>query len=131
MERLLILNLRSNPCTIKKDESLAVGVIETQFNATKTQEWIHLNLTWNDIVLLKISNANGYHGEKDEEVVNKWFNDLCKNIMLEDMDQDVVDELKSNISETKKDRGCEKLNIANIFKNRKRVITDRSGTHSI
>ena len=51
----------------------------------------------------------GYTGEKDEEVINKWFNDLCRNIMLEDMDEDVVDALKENIKENKKELGDGKV----------------------
>ena len=37
----------------------------------------------------------GYTGVTDDEIVNKWFDDLCKGIVLETMDQDVLDELKS------------------------------------
>jgi len=53
--------------------------------------------------------TSGYKGEKDEEVINKWFNDLCRNIMLEDMDEDVVDALKENIKENKKELGDGKV----------------------
>ena len=53
--------------------------------------------------------TSGYTGEKDEEVINKWFNDLCRNIMLEDMDEDVVDALKENIKENKKELGDGKV----------------------
>ena len=45
----------------------------------------------------------------EEDAVNKWFNDLCKNIMLEDMDQDVLDAMKENIEEQKKDLGDGKV----------------------
>ena len=38
---------------------------------------------------------NGYTGVTDDEIVNKWFDDLCKGIVLETMDQDVFDELKA------------------------------------
>ena len=54
-------------------------------------------------------NSSGYHGEKDEDTVNKWFNDLCKNIMLEDIDQDVIDEIKGSVAESKKDLGDGKV----------------------
>jgi len=99
------IEFKKQSCTIK-DEPY-VGVLETHFDPTKPKNGF-FELDWNDKFIENL-NANGYHGEKDEEVVNKWFNDLCKNIMLEDMDQDVVDELKSNISETKKDLGDGKV----------------------
>ena len=38
---------------------------------------------------------NGYTGVTDDEIVNKWFDDLCKGIVLETMDQDVFEELKA------------------------------------
>ena len=31
----------------------------------------------------------GYTGESDESVVNKWFNDVCRTVLLQEMeDQD-------------------------------------------
>ena len=89
------IEFKKQLCTIK-DEPY-VGVIETA-QSQLNPRMDSLELDWNDKFIENCLNANGYHGEKDEEVVNKWFNDLCKNIMLEDMDQDVVDELKSNIT---------------------------------
>jgi hypothetical protein len=38
---------------------------------------------------------NGYTGITDDDIVNKWFDDLCKGIVLETMDKDVLEELKS------------------------------------
>tara|TARA_B100001057_G_C22734017_1_gene905023 strand:- start:441 stop:959 length:519 start_codon:yes stop_codon:yes gene_type:complete len=84
-----------------------VGVLETHFDPTKPKNGF-FELDWNDKFIENLQ-TNGYHGENDEEVVNKWFNDLCKNIMLEDMDQDVVAELQSNIKESKKDLGDGKV----------------------
>ena len=34
-------------------------------------------------------------GVTDDEIVNKWFDDLCKGIVLEIMDTDVLEELKA------------------------------------
>ena len=38
---------------------------------------------------------NNYTGVTDDEIVNKWFDDLCRGIVLETMDQDVFEELKA------------------------------------
>ena len=67
-----------------------------------------LELDWNEKFIEDL-NASGYHGEKEEDAVNKWFNDLCKNILMEDMDQDVLNEMKENIAETKKELGDGKV----------------------
>ena len=33
--------------------------------------------------------AKGYTGESDEAVVNKWFNDVCRTVLVQEMaDQD-------------------------------------------
>ena len=47
-----------------------------------------LNLTLM-IFLLKCCKTNGYTGNSDEDIVNSWFNDLCRTILqqeLADMD---------------------------------------------
>ena len=55
---------------------------------------------------------------------------ICKNIMLEDMDQDVLDAMKENIEEQKKDQGMVKLNIVKSFQeSQKRIILDRDNTN--
>ena len=45
---------------------------------------------------------NGYSGITDDETVNKWFDDLCKGIVLETMDPDVFDELKEKTQQKDK-----------------------------
>ena len=67
-----------------------------------------INQFWNQKFIDNLA-ENGYVSEKEEDAVNKWFNDLCKNIMLEDMDQDVLDAMKENIEEQKKDLGDGKV----------------------
>jgi hypothetical protein len=99
------IEFEKQSCTIK-DEPY-VGVLKTHFDPTKPKNGF-FELDWNEKFIENL-NTNGYHGEKDEEVVNKWFNDLCKNIMLEDLDQDVLDEMKNSINETKKDLGDGKV----------------------
>tara|TARA_Y100000591_G_C21762415_1_gene660825 strand:- start:696 stop:1205 length:510 start_codon:yes stop_codon:yes gene_type:complete len=84
-----------------------VGVLKTHFNPQEPKNGF-FELDWNDKFIEDLMTA-GYTGEKDEEVINKWFNDLCRNIMLEDMDEDVVDALKENIKENKKELGDGKV----------------------
>ena len=84
-----------------------VGVLKTHFNPQEPKNGF-FELDWNDKFIEDLM-TSGYKGEKDEEVINKWFNDLCRNIMLEDMDEDVVDALKENIKENKKELGDGKV----------------------
>jgi hypothetical protein len=84
-----------------------VGVLKTNFDPTKPKNgWFELD--WNQKFIDDLVTA-GYTGEQDEDVVNKWFNDLCRNVMMEEMDQDVMQELKDNIKENKNDLGDGKV----------------------
>ena len=47
-----------------------------------------VELDWNE-EFVKFLHDNGYVGKDDSEMVNKWFNDLCRTILLqESQDQD-------------------------------------------
>ena len=42
-----------------------------------------IELDWNDN-FVKMLHANGYTGTSDEDVVNQWFNDLCRTILFQE-----------------------------------------------
>ena len=84
-----------------------VGVVNTHFNPKDPKNGF-FELDWNQKFIDNLA-ENGYVAEKEEDAVNKWFNDLCKNIMLEDMDHDVLDAMKENIEEQRKDLGDGKV----------------------
>ena len=48
----------------------------------------YMELDWNDH-FVKFLHSNGYTGESDEAVVNKWFNAVCRTVLLnEQADRD-------------------------------------------
>lgn len=48
----------------------------------------YMELDWNDH-FVKFLHENGYTGESDEAVVNKWFNDVCRTVLVQELaDQD-------------------------------------------
>ena len=48
----------------------------------------YMELDWNDH-FVKFLHENGYTGDSDEAVVNKWFNDVCRTVLVQEMaDQD-------------------------------------------
>ena len=52
-----------------------------------------MELDWND-EFVKMLQSNGYAGKSDEDVVNKWFNDICRTVLLQeaqDMDFGIQD----------------------------------------
>lgn len=43
-------------------------------------------LDWNHY-FIKYLKTNGYTGESDEQIVDKWFQDVCRNVVLETYEQ--------------------------------------------
>jgi hypothetical protein len=70
-----------------------VTVLNTNFDPDNPKKG-YFELDWNQSFIDMLT-KNGYTGITDDDIVNKWFDDLCKGIVLETMDQDVFDELKS------------------------------------
>jgi len=43
----------------------------------------YMELDWNDQFVAMLM-AQGYTGETDESVVNKWFNDICRTVLMQE-----------------------------------------------
>ena len=48
------------------------------------------NLDWNDIFVARLIKA-GYKGKNDVDIVDMWFQDVCRNVVLETYQQDQAD----------------------------------------
>lgn len=71
--------------SIKKEPWVEVKKLEVNPEDAKAG---YMELDWNDEFVAMLQN-NGYTGESDESVVNKWFNDLCRTVLLQEIeDQD-------------------------------------------
>lgn len=55
-----------------------VAVLDTHVNKENVRNGF-FELDWNDYFVLQLRSA-GYTGEDDEAVVDKWFQELCKNV---------------------------------------------------
>ena len=71
-----------------------VTVLKTHFDPSNPKKG-YFELDWNSSFIDMLT-TNGYSGVTDDETVNKWFDDLCKGIVLETMDPDVLEELKAH-----------------------------------
>lgn len=49
-----------------------------------------VELDWNELFIKKLRGL-GYPGATDEAVVDLWFQDVCRNILLETYEQEVAD----------------------------------------
>ena len=91
------------------DDKPFVTVLNTNFDPDNPKKG-YFELDWNQSFIDMLSKA-GYSGVSDDEIVNKWFDDLCKGIVLETMDTDVFEELKAQqdsknqVSKTKLEDG--------------------------
>jgi|TARA_B110000444_G_scaffold248120_1_gene271610 hypothetical protein len=57
----------------------------------------YMELDWNDEFVAMLQNK-GYTGESDESVVNKWFNDVCRTVLLQEIeDQDYGLEVQDDV----------------------------------
>jgi len=48
------------------------------------------NLDWNDIFVARLVKA-GYRGKDDVQIVDQWFNDVCRNVLAETYEQSIAD----------------------------------------
>ncbi len=65
-----------------------IAVLDTKLNKDNVRNGF-FELDWNEYFIVELRLA-GYQGDTDEEVVDKWFQDLCRNIGAEagvDMDR--------------------------------------------
>jgi hypothetical protein len=65
-----------------------VGVLQTHVNKENVRNGF-FELDWNDLFVLKLKQEGyGFEGDPDEEIVDRWFRDLCRDI-LADEGQDI------------------------------------------
>ena len=55
-------------------------------------------LDWNDLFVAKLIRA-GYQGKTDNDIVDNWFQDVCRNVVLESYEQEQAQRNVENIDE--------------------------------
>ena len=61
-------------------------------------------LDWNDIFLAKLLRA-GYQGQDDAQIVDRWFQDICRNVLMENFEQWNANQPTETRIVTRKDLG--------------------------
>jgi len=60
-----------------------VGVLETHVNKDNVRNGF-FELDWNELFVLKLKQEGyGEDGDKDEEIVDRWFRELCANVVVD------------------------------------------------
>jgi hypothetical protein len=61
-----------------------VSVLDTHVNKDNVRNGF-FELDWNEQFVLQLKQAGyGFDGDKDEEIVDRWFRDLARNILAEE-----------------------------------------------
>jgi hypothetical protein len=60
-----------------------VGVLNTHVNKENVRNGF-FELDWNDLFVLKLKQEGyGFDGDKEEEIVDRWFRELCSNVVVD------------------------------------------------
>ena len=60
-----------------------VGVLNTHINQDNIRNGF-FELDWNEEFVLKLKQEGyGFDGDKDEEIVDRWFRELCANVVVD------------------------------------------------
>jgi len=101
----------------KPKEIVAVPVLTEKEKATAAGEpWVNVigveidpdnvgngafELDWNDIFLAKLVRA-GYQGKTDQQIVDLWFQEICRNVLSEAYEQSQADPVDRAFTTRKK-----------------------------
>lgn len=107
------LKLKKLELDLKK-EKITQAQHDKEFASINNEPWVnvlelgvdpsnakagYIELDWNDH-FVKMLHANGYVGQSDEDVVNKWFNDVCKTVLIQeraDLDYGLQEQVKDDV----------------------------------
>ena len=60
-----------------------VGVLNTHVNRDNVRNGF-FELDWNELFVLKLKQEGyGFDGDKDEEIIDRWFRELCANVVVD------------------------------------------------
>ena len=79
-EELAKLNPKDRATKLKEPW---VGVLNTHINKDNVRNGF-FELDWNEQFVLKLKQEGyGFDGDKDEEIVDRWFGELCANVVVD------------------------------------------------
>ena len=82
-----------------------VGVLNTHVNKDNVRNGF-FELDWNDHFVLKLKQEGyGFDGDKDEEIVDRWFRELCANVVTDGDYGGAVNTGVIDINQVKKNLG--------------------------
>jgi len=80
-----------------------VSVVSVELDPDNVQNG-SFELDWNDIFVAKLMRA-GYQGKDDAQIVDQWFQDICRNVLMENYEQWAANQTGENRIINRKDLG--------------------------
>ena len=69
-------------------------------------------LDWNDIFIARLIKA-GYQGKEDQDLVDQWFQNVCRNVVLETYQQEqAMNPTTQGVKVNKRDLGDGKSEVS-------------------
>lgn len=84
-----MLQREKEEATARKEPWVAPLDMDVDYNDIRNGSF---ELDWNDYFIARLMKA-GYQGRDDAEMVDNWFTDVCRNVVLETYEQGVADPL--------------------------------------
>jgi hypothetical protein len=86
IKQLLSRKPRSKKEQATKNQEPYVEVLSVELDETNMRAGA-FELDWNSYFITSLRNI-GYQGKSDEQIVEQWFQDVCRHIVLETFEQE-------------------------------------------
>lgn len=87
-----------------------VSVVSVELDPDNVQNGA-FELDWNDIFVAKLMRA-GYQGKDDAQIVDQWFQDICRNVIMENYEQWAANQTGENRIINRRDLGDGRTEIS-------------------
>ena len=80
-----------------------ISVLNVELDPDNVQNGA-FELDWNDVFVAKLVRA-GYKGKDDAQIVDQWFQDICRNVLMENYEQWAANQTGENRIINRRDLG--------------------------
>ncbi len=105
------LRVTSNPkAAATRRKEPYVSVVSVELDPDNVQNGA-FELDWNEYFVAKLVRA-GYQGKDDAQIVDQWFQDICRNVLMENFEQWAANQTGENRIVNRKDLGNGKTEVS-------------------
>jgi hypothetical protein len=82
-----MMEAEKEAATDRKEPWVGMLTMDVDYNDLNNGNF---ELDWNDYFVARLMKA-GYHGHEDADLVDQWFTNVCRNVVLETYEQGIAD----------------------------------------